>query len=86
MRHQFAWPMRWLAERVPDRKAFRAQRAGKPGCHRALGELAPIASGANSVASALGNPARRDPGEAVRTYHVGFLQTRQLGTFLLGWP
>jgi len=27
--------------------------------------------GANPVASALGNPARRDPGEAVRTYHEG---------------
>ncbi len=29
-------------------------------------------SGANPVASALGSPARRDSGEAVRTYHVGF--------------
>lgn len=28
--------------------------------------------GANPVASALGNPARRDPGEAVRTYHEVF--------------
>ncbi len=27
--------------------------------------------GANPVASALGNPARRDPGEAMRTYHEG---------------
>lgn len=27
--------------------------------------------GANPVASALGNPARRDPGRAVRTYHGG---------------
>ncbi len=39
---------------VHYRKALRAQRAGKPGCHRALGGLAPTASGANSVASALG--------------------------------
>ncbi len=38
----------------PYRKALRAQRAGQPGCHRALGGLAPTASGANSVASALG--------------------------------
>src|SRR5690242_15103499 len=36
------------------RKALRAQRAGQPGCHRALGGLAPTASGASSVASALG--------------------------------
>jgi hypothetical protein len=54
------------------RKALRAQRAGKPGCHRALGGLAPTASGANSVASALGAFTGRDPGKAVRTYHVGF--------------
>src|SRR6185312_4561227 len=39
---------------VPYRKALRAQRAGKPGCHGALGGLAPTAFGANSVASALG--------------------------------
>jgi hypothetical protein len=32
---------------------------------------APTASGANSVASALGSLARRDPNETVRTYHEG---------------
>ena len=58
-----------MASLVPYRKALRAQRAGKPGCHRALGGLAPTASGANSVASALGSRTRRDPGSAVRTYH-----------------
>src|SRR5450759_501399 len=36
---------------------------------------APTASGANSVASALGCLARRDPGKAVRTYHEGFQPT-----------
>ena len=44
---------------------------------------APTASGANSVASALGSLARRDPGEAVRTYHEGFLPTLKIGTFYL---
>src|SRR5665213_3354872 len=39
---------------IHNRKALRAQQAGKPGCHRALEGLVPIASGANSVASALG--------------------------------
>jgi hypothetical protein len=39
---------------IHNRKALRAQQAGKPGCHRALGGLVPTASGANSVASALG--------------------------------
>src|ERR1700681_3557026 len=45
---------------------------------------APTASGANSVASALGNPARRDPGEAVRTYHEGSHATLGIGTFYFG--
>src|SRR5712691_8241669 len=48
------------------------------------GGLAPTASGANSVASALGNPARRDPGEAVRTYHEGSQATLKIGTFYFG--
>jgi hypothetical protein len=39
---------------IHNRKALRTQQAGKPGCHRALGGLVPTASGANSVASALG--------------------------------
>src|ERR1041385_7486179 len=39
--------------------------------------------GANPVASALGSPARRDSGRAVRTYHVGFRITRPIGTFYL---
>ena len=56
---------------------------GKPGCHRALGGLAPTASGANSVASALGIRGR-DPGEAVRTYHQGSERTLKIGTFYFG--
>jgi hypothetical protein len=47
------------------------------------GGLAPTASGANSVASALGSPTRRDPGEAVRTYHQGRESTLKTGTFYL---
>ena len=43
----------------------------------------PIASGANSVASALGNRPRRDPGAAVRTYHEGAQATPKTGTFYL---
>ena len=43
----------------------------------------PIASGANSVASALGNRTRRDPGAAVRTYHEGLKPARKRGTFYL---
>ena len=42
---------------------------------------APTASGANSVASALGSLARRDPGKAVRTYHEGPDRTLKIGTF-----
>ena len=44
----------------------------------------PIASGANSVASALGNRTRRDPGTAMRTYHEGLKPTRKTGTFYFG--
>jgi hypothetical protein len=40
--------------------------------------------GANPVASALGNPARRDPGKAVRTYHKGFQEALKIGTFYFG--
>src|ERR1017187_9238718 len=43
-----------VAACIHNRKALRAQQTGKPGCHRALGGLVPTASGANSVASALG--------------------------------
>ena len=43
----------------------------------------PIASGANSVASALGNRPRRDPGAAVRTYHEGLKPALKTGTFYL---
>jgi hypothetical protein len=43
----------------------------------------PIASGANSVASALGNRTRRDPDAAVRTYHEGLKPARKRGTFYL---
>ncbi len=39
--------------------------------------------GANSVASTLGNLAGRDPGEAVRAYHVGSKRIREIGTFYL---
>jgi hypothetical protein len=44
----------------------------------------PIASGANSVASALGNRTRRDPGTAMRTYYEGLKPTRKTGTFYFG--
>ena len=44
----------------------------------------PIASGANPVASALGNRTRRDPGAAVRTYHEGLNLTPRTGTFYFG--
>jgi hypothetical protein len=64
------------AERVPDRKALRA-------ISNHSGGLAPTASGANSVASALGSLARRDPGRAVRTYHEGRFPTLKTGTFYL---
>ena len=43
----------------------------------------PIASGANSVASALGHRPRRDPGAAVRTYHEGLSPAPKTGTFYL---
>ena len=43
----------------------------------------PNASGANPVASALGNRTRRDPGTAVRTYHEGLNLTPRTGTFYL---
>ena len=43
----------------------------------------PTASGANSVASALGNRTRRDPGAAVRTYHEGLKPALKTGTFYL---
>ena len=39
--------------------------------------------GANPVASALGNRAKRDPGTAVRTYHGGPKPTFKTGTFYL---
>src|SRR5579871_5238882 len=39
--------------------------------------------GANPVASALGNPAGRDPGEAVRTYHEDRKLNPETGTFYL---
>lgn len=39
--------------------------------------------GANPVASALGNLARRDPGEAVRTYHEDPKPNPETGTFYL---
>ena len=44
----------------------------------------PNASGANPVASALGNRTRRDPGTAVRTYHEGLNLTPRTGTFYFG--
>src|SRR6202051_2282095 len=65
----------------PYTTLFRSQRAGKPGCHRALGGLAPTAFGANSVASALGSSARRDPGAADRTYHEWPEPPLKTGTF-----
>ena len=43
----------------------------------------PIASGANSVASALGNCTRRDPGTAMRPYHRGRVPILKTGTSYL---
>src|SRR5712691_8020642 len=60
---------------LQEKPSARFNRSGGP---------APTASGANSVASALGNPARRDPGEAVRTYHEGSQATLKIGTFYFG--
>jgi hypothetical protein len=40
--------------------------------------------GANPVASALGNPARRDPSKAVRTYHKSFQEALKIGSFYFG--
>ena len=40
--------------------------------------------GANPVASAWGNPARRDPGRAMRTYHEGRQSALKTGTFYFG--
>src|SRR5689334_25271570 len=40
--------------------------------------------GANPVASALGNPTRRDPGGAMRTYHEGRPAALKTGTFYFG--
>src|SRR4051795_10660243 len=74
------------AEHVLYRKALQANRTGKPGQIRvATGGLAPTASGANSVASALGSLVRRDPGKTVRTYHGGLSTNPQNRNFLLWW-
>ena len=64
------------AERVPNRKALRV-------ISNHSGGLAPTASGANSVASALGSLPRRDPEEDVRTYHEGLYRPLKTGTFYL---
>src|ERR1041385_6117187 len=40
--------------------------------------------GANPVASALGNPTRRDPGGVMRTYHEGRPAVLNTGTFYFG--
>ena len=48
-------------------KTLLAGRAGKPGVASRSAGFAPTASGANSVASALGNSTRRDPGAACAT-------------------
>jgi hypothetical protein len=48
------------------------------------GGHSPIASELTPVASALGIRARRDPGTAVRTYHVGSDTTRKIGSFYFG--
>src|ERR1041384_2513785 len=40
--------------------------------------------GANPVASALGNPTRRDPGGVMRTYHEGRPAALNTGTFYFG--
>src|SRR5712692_4931315 len=67
---------------VRYRKALQANRAGTPGGMRvATGGLAPTAFGANSVASALGSGARRDPSAADRTYHGWSRRPLKTGTF-----
>ena len=65
------------------RKALLGDRLIPPGLESLSGGPAPTASGANSVASALGSLPRRDPGEAVRAYHEGLEDTLKLGTFYL---
>ena len=64
------------AEGVLYKKALRA-------VSNHSGGLAPTASGANPVASALGCLAGRDPAKAVRTYHAGRNPARKTGTFYL---
>src|SRR6266852_9159962 len=78
---------RWNAQSLGSGVSTRSRRSSlqeKPSARfNRSGGLAPTASGANSVASALGSLARRDPGKAVRTYHEGFLQALKIGTFYL---
>ena len=66
----------------PDR-AEPSWRSGNTHGFCVTGALPPIASEPNPVASALGNPARRDPGGAVRTYHEGRKLVFKTGTFYL---
>ena len=83
------WPKASAREFHQQHKAsLQESPPGEPGRSArgnrvATGGLAPTASGANSVASALGNLTRRDPGEAVRTYHEGCRPTLKTGTFYL---
>src|SRR4051794_26559861 len=70
-------PKQWtLAEQSPP---------GAPEYSRVLRHRRVLADcfGANPVASALGDLARRDPGEAVRTYHEGRATAPITGTFYL---
>jgi hypothetical protein len=59
--------------------------AGAPEISRVLRHCRAPADcfGANPVASALGNSAGRDPGEAVRTYHEDRKTNPKTGTFYL---
>jgi hypothetical protein len=72
------------AECVQIERPSEASRTGSARRYPvAKGGPAPTASGANSVASALGSVTRRDPGEAVRSYHEGCTSTFKTGTFYL---
>jgi len=69
---------------LSSRKALLGDRLRLPRVLIAVRGPAPTASGANSVASALGSLATRDPGKTVRTYHEGFQSTLKIGTFYFG--
>src|SRR4051794_14612983 len=80
---------------MPKTSALKFHQSNEPGLSRALRALRKYPRvlrhrraladcfGANPVTSALGDLARRDPGEAVRTYHERRAAALKTGTFYL---